>query len=188
MKTLAAKGFRLMEKSQVAKIAAIAVPMVLVECHTGPGQMQYPRAAVVNIEAPATGKSEEGAGSDSDEMGASLRKEAAAKRELRTELNVDIYENCLLRARLSVINPDGSLGRVILDPKIDFVLDAQASATGAVCSQAWECDVSAVAGASSKYGLQTGIIAAFRPAPGSGLSPSVAAVPLYGEDFRQNCP
>jgi len=186
MRTLAAKGFRLMEKSGVAKAAAIAVPMVLIECHSSPPQVPMDRVTVVDIGAagPAAAVDEAYAGSSG--AGAKSGNRRAA---LKTELNVDIYENCLLIARLSVINPDGSLNRIILDPKVDFILEgAGVGSFATVCTQAWECDVSTVAMSSSKNHIQAGIKATFSPAGDSGLSASSARIPLAGEDFHQNCP
>ncbi len=178
-----------MDKSGMARVAAIAVPMVLIECHSGPAQMPPPNVTVVNIESsnPETGV--EASVRDANDSSGARRMKPKAAAERKTELNVDIYDNCMLRARLSVINPDGSLDRVILDPKIDFTLEStQSNGTGIVCRQTWECDISHIARVSLAYGLRTDIGAQFRPSQDSGLSASFATIPLRAADLGQYCP
>ncbi|MFH0884397.1 MAG: hypothetical protein V1861_01680 [Candidatus Micrarchaeota archaeon] len=188
MKTLAARGLKLMDKSGMARVAAIAAPMVLFECHSNPPQMPSGNATVVNIEAQNSGKTTEQTGMDFGGRSAGGRMKPKIERERQTELNVDIYEGCVLRARLSVINPDGSLERIILDPKIDFLLEGTQATGRIVCRQAWECDISAIAGLSSHSGFQTDIRATFRPAQDSGLSASFSILPLPVADLAQYCP
>ena len=175
-----------MERSGMAKVAAVAVPMVLIECHSSPPQAPKERVTVVDIGSAGPARASDETGADSTGASASRAK---APSQLRTELNVDIYENCLLIARLSVINPDGSLNRIVLDPKVDFAFVSARSVEGElVCSQAWECDISPVLRAVSQQVQPASISAAFKPGQDSGLSASSAMIPLAGEDFHQNCP
>lgn len=192
MKTLAARNLGLGGKTGVAKAIAIAAPMVLLECHSGtpnPANARDAPITVVNIEAPAQEAKASAKGQDD---GAYLRRKpdmAQESRALRTELNVDFYDGCVLRARLSVVNPDGSLDRIILDPKVDFSLEgANSSIRIPVCSQTDECNVSLLAGPSVKFSAVRGIVATFKPENGSGLFASSVAVPLAGPVPSEYCP
>lgn len=186
MKTLASRNLGLIGKTGVAKAIAVAAPMVLLECHSGIQAPAPVPVTVVTIGPQPAFDSAHIAGRPAAMPSANTR---SAEKAQRTELDVQYYEGCVLRARLSVIRPDGSLDRIILDPKVNFDIESPGSGMKvAVCRGSEECDVSKLAGASGGTYQAPGIIATFVPVSGSGLLSASASVALQGPEPERYCP
>ncbi len=96
-----------------------------------------------------------------------------------TALNISSPDDKHLEARLSVIRPDNSLDRVILDPKVTFYYQTSASKWEQIpgCISVSTCGIPSIAG----RGKTASMIfeAAYQSESGSGLAASVSEPYLW---------
>jgi hypothetical protein len=188
MKTLAARMAMSEAAKNAMRAAAIAVPMVLVECGGAPKNDTRP-APVVVVEAPKTtqGEGMKAAGSRVKPEKTGHTEKQAQKQTL---LRIHFYPDCIVEAHLSVVNPDNSLDRVILDPQVNFSWTPSGVPPyhGLGCDNVPQCDVSGIV---SKHGRVSGfpeIKAEFVPPAGSGLAPAVHTYVLMPAEVAEYCP
>jgi hypothetical protein len=186
MRTLAARSIlsgRVEGSMRAVRAAALAAPLVLVDCGGAPHS--EPRAApVVVVEIPRPEAAAEPAQRESalgnEAGGRRCRNGLAPQQMISTALNLSYYPNfngnMVVEARLSVIRPDDTLEKVILDPKVTFYYRDSSGRFYAIprCKAVFSCDVSRVV---KGHGI-TEIMASFAPEPDSPFMPSAARVTI----------
>lgn len=148
----------------IARISVLAFPALMPGCSGAKSTAPHP--VVIDIPRPAFP-----APVSEKPM---AKGQAHARTRLQTVLNVSSYDDKTLEARLSVMRPDNSLERVILDPKVTFYSLAP-SGWEAIpgCSGVVECPIPAPALAAKDGKFQ--FKAAFKPAPEETLRPSTSS-------------
>ncbi|MCI0503337.1 hypothetical protein L0Y65_01345 [Candidatus Micrarchaeota archaeon] len=198
MKTLAARSLISDKAGKIAKAAAIAAPMVLVECGGMPKNDAHPSPVPVVVEVPAATGSANAGEAPPWERG----KMPPPAKQADTVLNAGIYPGCVIEARLSVIRPDDTLERVILDPKADFYYSKGGYQTAkgklvGLCAKTAECDISEFVRTNIAHqlmslgGHQNEAGAYFRitydPEAGSRLAPAQTTLRVRLDEFVSYC-
>ncbi len=177
--------------------ASVSLPLVLVDCNAVKGN---PRQAgpVLTVEVPpesvaarddASGVRTRAAGKTSEQGAGGVQADGRNSRQdgiriNNTALNLSYFPNgadLMLEARLSVIRPDGSLDRVILDPEVEF---SYADSSGAFrriagCAISDHCN----AGAAVPAGGPVCVRASFVPKPDSRLDFAQIELTIDSQDI-----
>ncbi len=115
MRSLASRSLLRGHAADAARIAAISVPMLFVECHNGSINAQ--KAPVVVVIPPAI-QGPQAAVSAKVEKGG-FSEDCPYNEACTTHIGTS-FSHGVLSARLSIIKPDGKLEKVLLDPAVTF--------------------------------------------------------------------
>jgi hypothetical protein len=197
MRVLASRSLLNHKMRDAAKVAALAAPMVLVECGgSGRNGAHAPAQPIVVVEVPAAPAQPKGGENPEHEK----REKPAREAHKATVLNASIIPGCAIEARLSVIRPDNTLEKVVLDPKADFFYTgADASmfpgSMVLMCSETPECDVSNFITGKMQSALIRNypnevvldFLVIFHSEPDSGLSPSQTMIRVTQDEIFSYC-